>query len=250
MFDTMRAARCIRQARIKKNMTQMSLADAMGVSFQAVSNWERGNSLPDIGKLAELCSVLELTVDELLGAKSRTAQAVTKGVEKKELTMEELTEVAPMLPPEEIKEQTQKKKLRFSQIVGMAPFLDAEYLAELVEEAEVEDLSDVVVIAPFLSRDALDRTISRCESAGDFGTIVSLAPFLSRDTLDRLAADLKPADLSQMIALAPFLSRDALGKLVMQCEGADTLDYGTIVGLAPFLSKEMLRKIADRFLER
>lgn len=44
MFDTMKVARAIREARISKNMTQMNLADEMGVSYQAVSNWERGVS--------------------------------------------------------------------------------------------------------------------------------------------------------------------------------------------------------------
>ena len=44
MFDTMKVARAIREARISQNMTQMNLADEMGVSYQAVSNWERGVS--------------------------------------------------------------------------------------------------------------------------------------------------------------------------------------------------------------
>ena len=44
MFDTMKVAKRIREARIGKNMTQMQLADAMRVSYQAVSNWERGVS--------------------------------------------------------------------------------------------------------------------------------------------------------------------------------------------------------------
>lgn len=44
MFDTMKTAKKIKSARIAKNMTQMNLADAMEVSYQAVSNWERGVS--------------------------------------------------------------------------------------------------------------------------------------------------------------------------------------------------------------
>ena len=44
MFDTMKVARKIREARNARNMTQMALADEMGVSYQAVSNWERGVS--------------------------------------------------------------------------------------------------------------------------------------------------------------------------------------------------------------
>ena len=42
MFDTNKVAKNIKKARTEKNMTQMDLADAMGVSYQAVSNWERG----------------------------------------------------------------------------------------------------------------------------------------------------------------------------------------------------------------
>ena len=60
MFDTMSVARKIREARISLNMTQMNLADAMEVSYQAVSNWERGNSMPDISKLELLCRILDI----------------------------------------------------------------------------------------------------------------------------------------------------------------------------------------------
>lgn len=44
MFDTNKVASNIKNSRTKMNMTQMYLADEMGVSYQAVSNWERGVS--------------------------------------------------------------------------------------------------------------------------------------------------------------------------------------------------------------
>ena len=44
MFNTMNVAKKIKEARISQNMTQMNLADIMEVSYQAVSNWERGVS--------------------------------------------------------------------------------------------------------------------------------------------------------------------------------------------------------------
>lgn len=37
-----KTGRLIEQMRREKNMTQAELADAVGVSKQAVSNWERG----------------------------------------------------------------------------------------------------------------------------------------------------------------------------------------------------------------
>jgi DNA-binding transcriptional regulator YiaG len=53
-FSTIMIGKKIANMRKEKNITQMELADAMGVSYQAVSNWERGNSMPDISKLPEL----------------------------------------------------------------------------------------------------------------------------------------------------------------------------------------------------
>ena len=44
MFEMGQTGKTIAKLRKEKNMTQMELADQMGVSFQAVSNWERGVS--------------------------------------------------------------------------------------------------------------------------------------------------------------------------------------------------------------
>ena len=60
MFNINDVSRMLREARIQKNLTQNALADQMGVSYQAVSNWERGTSVPDISNLARLCEILEL----------------------------------------------------------------------------------------------------------------------------------------------------------------------------------------------
>lgn len=51
MFNMKQVGKKILMLRKAQNMTQTELADRMDVSFQAVSNWERGNSMPDISKL-------------------------------------------------------------------------------------------------------------------------------------------------------------------------------------------------------
>lgn len=57
----------IRHLRVTKNLTQEDLADFLGVSFQAVSKWERGLAYPDITTLPLLADFFSVTVDELLG---------------------------------------------------------------------------------------------------------------------------------------------------------------------------------------
>lgn len=251
MFDTMQIAQRIKSARIEKNMTQLQLADVMGVSYQAVSNWERGNSMPDISKLGDLCDALDLTVNELLGVEEKTASAVTKAMDKEALTVEELKEVAPMLPPEQVREHTEKetqgKKVDFFQIVHLAPFLDMEYLGRLVESAAPKDLAEIVCIAPFLDTECLRRVVQKCENNGDFGTIMRLAPFLDQETLDEMAEKLVAEDLSQMISLAPFLSKESLDKLVSR-SNVD-MDCALLCGLAPFVSEQTLDLLVEQMIE-
>lgn len=49
------------------NMTQEELALRMGVTPQAISKWERGQSLPDLSIFTELCKALNVSADTLLG---------------------------------------------------------------------------------------------------------------------------------------------------------------------------------------
>ncbi len=55
--------------RKEKGITQEELAQALGVSNQAVSKWEAGQNCPDIGLLPELASYFNVSADELLGYK-------------------------------------------------------------------------------------------------------------------------------------------------------------------------------------
>ena len=49
------------------NLTQEELALRMGVTPQAISKWERGQGLPDISILSDLCRLLNVSADVLLG---------------------------------------------------------------------------------------------------------------------------------------------------------------------------------------
>ena len=50
-------------------LTQEQLGERLGISGQAVSKWERGEAMPDIMILSDLCDALGTTLDSLLGGK-------------------------------------------------------------------------------------------------------------------------------------------------------------------------------------
>ena len=56
--------------RREKGMTQLELAQQMGVTDKAVSKWERNLSFPDVASLPKLAEVLGTSVDELLEVKT------------------------------------------------------------------------------------------------------------------------------------------------------------------------------------
>ena len=62
----------IRARRTEASLTQAELAERLHVSAQSVSNWERGESLPDIATLPDLACILNCSVDMLLGGHSGT----------------------------------------------------------------------------------------------------------------------------------------------------------------------------------
>ena len=57
----------IRKFRRAAELSQEQLAERIGVTFQTVSKWERGESFPDITLLPALASFFQITVDTLLG---------------------------------------------------------------------------------------------------------------------------------------------------------------------------------------
>lgn len=59
--------RNIKRLRRARDLTQEEVAAHLGVSFQSVSKWERGDGYPDITMLPALADYFGVSVDELLG---------------------------------------------------------------------------------------------------------------------------------------------------------------------------------------
>ena len=62
----MSIGRNIRLLRVERKLTQEQIAEVLGVTFQAVSSWERDEYLPDTCNLIELSRVLNVSLDWLV----------------------------------------------------------------------------------------------------------------------------------------------------------------------------------------
>ena len=57
----------IKELRKQRDMTQAQLAEKLGISRQALSNWEKGNCEPDYLGILGLCKALNVDANRLLG---------------------------------------------------------------------------------------------------------------------------------------------------------------------------------------
>ena len=81
----------IRQQRKEKGLTQADLAELLGMSEMTIRRWEAGKSSPRIDELQKVASMLETSVEYLIGIDERQnielIRPKTRAEEKKSLSM-------------------------------------------------------------------------------------------------------------------------------------------------------------------
>lgn len=105
-MDQIKIGKFIALRRKAKNMTQMQLAEKMGVSDRAVSKWETGRSMPDPSIMLELCNELGITVNDLLCGEVVTMENYKEQYEKNLVDMAQQ------------KEQSDRSMLRLEMVIG------------------------------------------------------------------------------------------------------------------------------------
>ena len=86
-MDLMKTGRFIAECRKNKNLTQMQLAEKLGITDRAVSKWENGKSLPDSSIMLDLCGLLDITVNDLLSGEVVLVDNYNKEMENNLLEM-------------------------------------------------------------------------------------------------------------------------------------------------------------------
>jgi len=110
-MDQIQIGKFIAEKRKEQGLTQLQLAERLGITDRAVSKWETGKSLPDASIMLALCAILKITVNDLLNGEVVTMENYDKNVEKTLLEMVKQ------------KEQADRRLLKMEIVIGVVSVL-------------------------------------------------------------------------------------------------------------------------------
>ena len=133
-MDQIKIGKFIAERRKEKGLTQMQLAQELGITDRAVSKWENGRALPDASLMLPLCEHLGISVTELLCGEVVTMENTTQALEK------QLLEIV------REKEQRDKQLLRIEWVLGILSCIILFVPIFIAAYAPVEDWLRIVLI--------------------------------------------------------------------------------------------------------
>ena len=105
-MNQVKIGKFIASKRKEQGLTQLQLAEKLGITDRAVSKWETGKSLPDASLMPELCKLLKITINDLLCGEVVSVENYNEKAEKALLEMIK-------------KEEMQNKKLMmYENVIG------------------------------------------------------------------------------------------------------------------------------------
>ena len=210
MFELVNIGKRIADARRAKGMTQMALADALRISYQAVSSWETGRTMPDISKLPEISAILDISVDELLGKEAPAVQAALTNVTEVTLTPEDIAEAAPILPDNRVAEMVE---------------------TQMGTDVMELDYDAVEPLLSYLDEDNCGKIFRKLYEKGDYAKMAKMIDYVSEDDIAKVARDAYLKDgITAIKPLLDYLDEDGIDKIAW-----DAYQKGGVPAIGPML---------------
>lgn len=188
MFDMKNFALFLVGKRREKNITQGQLADMLGVSHQAVSKWERGESMPEISKLPDLSSALSVPTEDIVAAMHTGSE-----IKNDNACLDNEYYALP-------------DKTLVGDVYALAPYLSRDTLISAITEIVLSKGSAIAkMLFKFADEAALrDVAIVAFESDTDKGR-ADLLPYLPQDRLTKLILNrYSSGEQNTMLLLLPY----------------------------------------------
>ncbi len=261
MFNMNKVGLRLVDLRKKFDFTQVEVADKLGVSYQAVSNWERGLSMPDISKLPEIAELYDVSLDKLLGkhrvtgiVESISSETFKEYSENNDITLKDVEEVSSFVKPSQLDELANTAPIEdvTEDMLGMLPFVSREaadkIVYNLLDKVKTIDLINQSI--PFLSKNLTSELIKRGVQSGEkASSFIECAPFIEKEYCNELA--LKAFDegysCSELLdSLAPFVSKVVLSTIAKKA--MESMKVEDVLEYAPFLTRELMSELIDELL--
>ena len=163
-MDQAKIGKFIASCRKAQGLTQMQLAERLGITDRAVSKWETGKALPDSSIMLELCDVLKISVNDLLSGEVVTMDRYDKAMEQN------------LLEALKQKEESDKRLLRTEIVMGVCcvlPLIAAVAVVLAVPMAEwlgallvLGALIPLLIAAPFMLKIEQKAGYYECKACG------------------------------------------------------------------------------------
>ena len=188
MFDMKKFAQFLSGKRREKNITQGQLADMVGVSHQAVSKWERGETMPEISKLSDLSSALNVPTEDIVAAMHSES-----GEKEREANMDEAYYALP-------------DKTLVGDVYALAPYLSREALTTAITEITVTKGSGIAkMLFKFADEEVLREAALLVFATDTDKGRIDLLPYLPQEEITKLILNrYSSGGTGAMLPLLPY----------------------------------------------
>lgn len=166
-IDTTAVGNRIAELRRQSGLTQQQLSSILCVSHQAVSKWEKGQSLPDLQTLLDMTEFFGCTVEQIISENrdNNTDKTQAPEIGQKETNM-----------------------MNFQQLMQMAPFMSKDAVEEIVSSMDVKlSGAQIARLAPFVRTECVDMLVEKHHPEMNWDTLRRIAPHMSQEAVDKLA---------------------------------------------------------------
>ena len=137
-MNQIKIGKFIAEQRKATGLTQMQLAEKLGVTDRAVSKWENGRAMPDSSIMLDLCKILNISVNELLSGEIIEMENYNSEVENKLIEMVKQ------------KEEYDKKLLSLEWVIGILSviilLIPTLIVVTLIPEGSMEEWKRVLIV--------------------------------------------------------------------------------------------------------
>lgn len=229
--------------RQKNKLTQLNVAEQLRITPQAVSKWERCESMPDITLLPEIAKIYDITVEDIL----------TAGEDRDSNDFANLMQVLNTFVDERIFEKVRREFEKAKNVQELSIPMDL-FMALNVQQKDIllelllhMEGYEVVIddCLQYLNMSQREKLIRCVAEKGDYEVLEMLIPFMTRairtEVVILLLEQEKFEFLEEMLLFLNYEQKELIIRYFIEHK----LDFEILEGFLPFFNKGLRKLIAE-----